>query len=244
MRKGVQAVSTSEMNHTSSGQQPADMPLVLSIFQTRYVPHILLALMDSPQGFTALLRRTRIASSGTLSARLQDLRRWRLVQLEGRLYSLLPAGRASFSVLRQMQLWSAGYPANRILKDQALLQRTGSLAIMYALMASPLRVRDLSDQVRLVSRRSLLHRLQELTEAGLLHRQGDATVYYSLTPQGQTLRPVLDEMTVWLAMYRALSLPSQQAPDGPVRIGALGLSVLVGAADSGPGGGAPGGAAP
>lgn len=236
MRKGVKAVkavSTPEMDNTSSGQQPADMALVLSIFQTRYVPHILLALMDSPQGFTALLRRTRIASSGTLSARLHDLRRWRLVRLEGRLYSLLPAGRASISVLRQMQLWSKERPASRILTDQALLQRTGSLAIMYALMASPLRVRDLSDQVRLVSRRSLLHRLQELTEADFLQRQGDgATVYYSLTPQGQTLRPMLDEMTVWLGMYRALSLPSQEAPDGPVRIGALGVSVQVGAADS------------
>ncbi|PNY79511.1 winged helix-turn-helix transcriptional regulator [Deinococcus koreensis] len=190
----------------SSADQPTvDMALVLSIFQTKYVAHLLLALIEGPQSFSALLGQTGIASSGTLSARLRDLQRWQLVTREGKLYALLPAGRASFSVLRQMELWGQRRAAGQGHADYVLLQRTGSLAIIYALMAAPLRVRDLSEQVRLVSRRSLLHRLQELTEAGYLRRQGESTaVFYSLTERGQTLRPVMDELTVWWSMYRAL----------------------------------------
>lgn len=196
------------------------MDLVLSIFQTRYVAHLLLALIDGPQSFGTLLEKTRMASSGTLSARLRDLQRWQLVKREHRMYALLPAGRASFSVLRQMELWGRQRPADRASADHILLQRAGSLAIIHALTLEPQRVRDLCEQVRRVSRRSLLHRLQELTEAGFVQRQGEPTsVHYSLTELGQTLRPVIEELTVWWSMYRALKLvpPQDFSSDRPGR---------------------------
>lgn len=202
--------TSSEQVEPRAARPVADMSLVLLIFQTRYVFHLLVALTEEPCGFNALLHRTGIKSAGTLSARLRDLQAWQLVTRQGKLYALLPAGRASFSVLSLMRGWLRQQPDELRLQSSRLLQRAGSLAILHALLPGPLRVRDLSGRVQVVSRRSLLNRLQELTEAGFLGREGGPVyTHYGLTDWGQSLRPVLEELTVWLALYRALNLPNR-----------------------------------
>lgn len=68
-------------------------------------------------------------------------------------------------------------------------------ALLWKLRAGPLHVAELARQLPRASEKVLTQDLRALAEAGLLERRADAgRTYYSLTPRGHELGPVLAAM--------------------------------------------------
>ena len=87
----------------------------------------------------------------------------------------------------------------------ALLGKRWSGIIVGTLLSGPARFTEISRQVHGVSERMLSERLNELTAAGLIERTVLAGppvgVEYRLTPQGEALRPALDELGLWATQH-------------------------------------------
>ncbi|NBC18225.1 MAG: transcriptional regulator [Bacteroidetes bacterium] len=79
--------------------------------------------------------------------------------------------------------------------------------VLWHLREETLRFGELRRRIPGITKKMLSQRLQRLGEAGVVHREAYAEVpprvEYSLTPFGQTLRPVLDAMCHWGAEYLA-----------------------------------------
>lgn len=79
--------------------------------------------------------------------------------------------------------------------------------VLWHLRDETLRFGELRRRIPGITKKMLSQRLQELAGAGVVHREAYAEVpprvEYSLTPFGQTLRPVLDAMCQWGAEYLA-----------------------------------------
>jgi DNA-binding HxlR family transcriptional regulator len=79
--------------------------------------------------------------------------------------------------------------------------------VLWHLRDETLRFGALQGKIPGITKKMLSQRLQELAEAGVVHREAYAEVpprvEYSLTPFGRTLRPVLDAMCHWGAEYLA-----------------------------------------
>jgi len=80
-------------------------------------------------------------------------------------------------------------------------------AIVYALIAGPLRFGELAKAVPGMSDRLLSRRLRELEHEGLVAREVEAgspvRVRYSLTEAGAELGPALTELKSWARRWRA-----------------------------------------
>lgn len=84
-----------------------------------------------------------------------------------------------------------------------------SLLIVRDLLRGPHRFSELLRTVGGITPRWLSLRLRELEEAGIVsreHRQGRKEVWYSLTPKGEDLRPVIEALVAW-GMQHAMRLP-------------------------------------
>ncbi len=84
-----------------------------------------------------------------------------------------------------------------------------SLLIVRDLLRGPHRFSELLRTVGGITPRWLSLRLRELEEAGIVHREerrGRKEVWYSLTPKGEDLRPVIEALVAW-GMQHALRLP-------------------------------------
>ena len=70
-----------------------------------------------------------------------------------------------------------------------------------ALLDGPMRTNELRKSIPGITERMLLRHLREMTEAGILERHQEQglplRVWYSLTPYGRTLVPVLDVLCSW-----------------------------------------------
>lgn len=70
-----------------------------------------------------------------------------------------------------------------------------------------MRFKELQRSIGKVSQKVLTSNLRAMEEAGIVHREVFAEVpprvEYSLTPLGQTLKPVLDAMWDWGESYKA-----------------------------------------
>lgn len=77
--------------------------------------------------------------------------------------------------------------------------------VLWELREETLRFSALRRRIPDITKKMLSQRLQELADAGVVHREAYAEVpprvEYSLTPFGQTLRPVLDAMCDWGTEY-------------------------------------------
>src|SRR3954468_19321997 len=77
--------------------------------------------------------------------------------------------------------------------------------ILQELFAGTRRFSELHRALRGVSHRTLTQQLRELESHGILrrkvHRQVPPKVEYSLTPLGETLKPVIDVMHDWAETY-------------------------------------------
>lgn len=84
-----------------------------------------------------------------------------------------------------------------------------SLLIVRDLLAGPRRFSDLRRSLGAITPRWLSARLQELEAAGVVEREptGPREVWYHLTPKGQALAPVVEELMAWGIDY-ALRPPS------------------------------------
>ena len=82
-----------------------------------------------------------------------------------------------------------------------ILEGRWKLLILRALFAGVQRFSELHRALAGVSHRTLTQQLRELEGYGLVHRkvyaQVPPKVEYSLTPLGQTLKPVIDAMHAW-----------------------------------------------
>ncbi len=74
-----------------------------------------------------------------------------------------------------------------------------SLLIVRDLLAGPRRFSDLRRSLAAITPKWLSLRLQELEAAGVVEREaaGPREVWYRLTPRGQALAPVVEELVVW-----------------------------------------------
>jgi DNA-binding HxlR family transcriptional regulator len=75
-----------------------------------------------------------------------------------------------------------------------------SLLIVRDLLAGPRRFSDLLHSVGAITPKLLTQRLRDLEERGVVERDEEAgrrEVWYSLTPAGAALRPVVRELMVW-----------------------------------------------
>lgn len=75
------------------------------------------------------------------------------------------------------------------------------------LMQGTLRFKELQRSIGSISQKVLTSNLRTMEESGLVHREVYAEVpprvEYSLTPLGQSLKPVLDAMQAWGEGYKA-----------------------------------------
>jgi DNA-binding HxlR family transcriptional regulator len=82
-----------------------------------------------------------------------------------------------------------------------VLEGRWTLLILRQVLDGTKRFSELHRALAGVSHRTLTRQLRELEEAGILHRkvyrQVPPKVEYSLTPLGQTLKPVIDALHVW-----------------------------------------------
>ena len=73
--------------------------------------------------------------------------------------------------------------------------------ILWRLLDGPMRTNELRKSIPGITERMLLRHLRELTECGILGRRQEnglpLRVWYSLTPYGMTLVPVLDVLCKW-----------------------------------------------
>ena len=83
-----------------------------------------------------------------------------------------------------------------------------SLLIVRDLLGGPRRFSDLRRSLAAITPRWLSLRLRELEEAGVVQRDvaGEREVWYSLTPKGEALAPVVRELVVW-GMENAMRPP-------------------------------------
>ena len=93
---------------------------------------------------------------------------------------------------------------------EAALERIGGKwkgVALYHLLDGPLRYNELKRQVGNVTQRMLTKQLRELESDGLISRKVFPVVpphvEYSLTKQGQTLRPILLALREWGQAYTA-----------------------------------------
>jgi DNA-binding HxlR family transcriptional regulator len=94
-----------------------------------------------------------------------------------------------------------------------LLASKWLLLLLLALMQRPKRNSELQRQLRGISPKMLAQSLRQLEANGLVHREVFAQVpprvEYSLTPFGESVAPLLDELTEWSVTWAK----QQQAPD-------------------------------
>src|SRR5579885_704718 len=83
-----------------------------------------------------------------------------------------------------------------------------ALLIVRDLLAGPRRFADLRRSLFAITPKRLSERLSELEEAGVVAREaaGQREVWYRLTPRGQALQPVVEDLIVW-GIQHALRLP-------------------------------------
>jgi DNA-binding HxlR family transcriptional regulator len=79
------------------------------------------------------------------------------------------------------------------------------LLVRELLLAGPSRYTDLRNGLPGIATNLLSERLRELEDAGILEREEApppvATTLYRLTPRGEAIRPVIDELIVWGIPY-------------------------------------------
>ncbi len=91
--------------------------------------------------------------------------------------------------------------------------------ILQELFAGTRRFSELHRALRGVSHRTLTQQLRELESHGIVrrkvHRQVPPKVEYSLTPVGETLKPVIDVMHDWAEAYsrRRVAKPKNTTED-------------------------------
>lgn len=86
-----------------------------------------------------------------------------------------------------------------------------SLLVIRDLLTGPKRFTDLIDRLGGITPKTLSQRLRELGDAGIVvadREPGRREVWYSLTPAGADLRPVLDSLN-WWGLRHAWRLPRE-----------------------------------
>ncbi len=87
--------------------------------------------------------------------------------------------------------------------------------LLYHLLDGKLRFNELRRRLPNVTQRTLTKQLRELEDGGLVHRQIYAEVpprvEYSLTPLGESLRPIVMALKRWGDNYLAQPVPRKRA---------------------------------
>ena len=79
------------------------------------------------------------------------------------------------------------------------------LTIIWQLLKKPKRFKELNEDISEITQKTLTVKLKDLEEKNIIHREVfpeiPPKVEYSLTPIGEKLRPVLEEMFHWGVSY-------------------------------------------
>lgn len=106
-------------------------------------------------------------------------------------------------------------PAARALE---VIGEKWTLLIVRDLLAGPRRFSDLRRSLAAITPRWLSLRLQELEAAGVVEREAASQreVWYRLTPKGQALAPIVEDLIVW-GIEHALRPPAAEEKINPGR---------------------------
>ena len=101
----------------------------------------------------------------------------------------------------------------------AVLEGRWKLLILRQLLEGTRRFSELHRALAGVSHRTLTAQLRELEHAGIIrrkvYRQVPPKVEYSLTPLGETLKPVLDALHLWAESHGRSVNSHKRASDRP-----------------------------
>lgn len=115
-------------------------------------------------------------------------------------------------------------PAARALE---VIGEKWSLLIVRDLLAGQRRFADLRRSLSAITAKGLSERLRDLEEAGVVEREaaGQREVWYRLTPKGQALAPIVEDLVVWGIEY-ALRPPRPGESINPTRATAAFITYL------------------
>lgn len=78
-----------------------------------------------------------------------------------------------------------------------IIGRRWTGAVLYALFKGPLRFGEIRDSIPEISDRMLSERLRELEQLGIVAHEAEGALRYRLTPRGEALRPVMNQIQLW-----------------------------------------------
>jgi DNA-binding HxlR family transcriptional regulator len=108
-----------------------------------------------------------------------------------------------------------------------------TLLVIRDLLTGPKRFTDLMDRLGGITPKTLSQRLSELDDAGIVaadRESGRREVWYSLTPAGADLRPVLDSLS-WWGLQHAWRPPREGEPLHPEHLLRSAIEAINHAAD-------------
>lgn len=108
-----------------------------------------------------------------------------------------------------------------------------SLLVIRDLLTGPKRFTDLTARLGGITPKTLSQRLGELDSAGIVaadRKPGRREVWYSLTPAGADLRPVLDSLS-WWGLRHAWRFPGESEPLHPEHLLRSAIQAIEHAAD-------------
>lgn len=97
-----------------------------------------------------------------------------------------------------------------ISKAAEVLCERWMVLVIRELMYGSRRFNEIARGVALMSRGLLVQRLRQLEQAGIVRKQGTT---YSLTPAGEALRPIVEQMGLWAQHWGDFGLPERDLDD-------------------------------
>ncbi|MNT52628.1 HTH-type transcriptional regulator YodB [compost metagenome] len=97
-----------------------------------------------------------------------------------------------------------------------IIGRRWSGAVLHSLFQQPRRFCEIRERIPEISDRMLTERLKELEQLGIVVREAEAGrpghASYRLTPKGEALRPVMDQIQAWAEAWHDDALEDPQPP--------------------------------
>lgn len=97
-----------------------------------------------------------------------------------------------------------------------IIGRRWSGAVLYSLFQQPRRFCEIRESIPEISDRMLTERLKELEQLGIVVREAEAGrpghASYRLTPKGEALRPVMDQIQSWAEAWHSDPIAEPERP--------------------------------
>ncbi|MBV8979716.1 MAG: helix-turn-helix transcriptional regulator [Acidimicrobiia bacterium] len=180
----------------SSSVNPRQYAIALALLQGRWSIRLLATLAEGPLRYSDLMSALPGVSPTVLNARLPRLADSGLVS-HGHARSLYELTRTGMSLGRALRPLCERAPADAI----AVIEHRWALPILLLLGDGPARFSEIERAFPAMAPDTLSARLRELGDSGLVERHVEpgppVSTLYSLTKEGERLRPALARIRRW-----------------------------------------------